>query len=764
VWVLAGVGGIGKSTVALKVAGVARRQGWRVWWVGASDTASLTGGILEILYQLQAPVSVIRPVQEGAATAVDRTWEFLARAAGRRWLLVFDNADTPAVLAGVGATSPADGNGWLRLDLSGVVVVTTRVRDPRTWGAGAVLRELRALDDADAAKVLRDLAPRIVDETGQQARELGYRLGGLPLALHLAGAYLASPFASWNSFAAYRQALDSVDLVSAVAALDDAHADPRDTILRSWELSLDALAAQGVPQARWLLYLLSCYAATFPISRLLVRPETLIEVAQSEGIRVEPGKDAAAGEKEWLSRGLVGLSGLGLIDSESSTAAITVHPAVADSCRTRMLTASRSELPGIGSAAVRLLEEATAALDSSRPADWPTWQSLIPHIDAPLAWLGAYLEASTLAALMNLAAHAGDAMVRSANYATAGELARAMVTVAVNLPYNHPATLASRHLLAQVIEGQGHYREAERQYREVLAVERHVLGKGHTETLATCHDLAHAIVLQLRWGEAESLYREVLAARQLALGADHPDTLITRNDLAWAVFAQHRWGEAEPMYREVLAARQRVLGADHPDTLATRNDLAWAIAWQGRNSEAEQRYREILIDRRRVLGADHPDTLATRNDLAWAIAEQGRYGEAEPLYREVLADRRRVLGDDHPATLATHHNLAWVITQEGRYKDAESLYREELTARRTVLGDDHLDTLATRHNLAEVILKQGHPSEAETLLAEVLTVRRTVLGDNDPATLATREALDEATTLRRNAEAATTTDTGTRSV
>jgi len=57
VWVLAGMGGIGKSTVALAIARMARNRGWRVWWVGAGDTASLTGGILEVLHQLDAPLT-----------------------------------------------------------------------------------------------------------------------------------------------------------------------------------------------------------------------------------------------------------------------------------------------------------------------------------------------------------------------------------------------------------------------------------------------------------------------------------------------------------------------------------------------------------------------------------------------------------------------------------------------------------------------------------------------------------------------------------
>ena len=93
-WVLAGLGGLGKSTVALAIADRALKRGWRVWWVTATDTASLTGGMLEVLAQLGAPESLTRLVQENAPTAPDRAWEFLSgtSSVGRRWLLVFDDA------------------------------------------------------------------------------------------------------------------------------------------------------------------------------------------------------------------------------------------------------------------------------------------------------------------------------------------------------------------------------------------------------------------------------------------------------------------------------------------------------------------------------------------------------------------------------------------------------------------------------------------------------------------------------------------------
>src|SRR5260370_29549187 len=138
------MGGLGKSTIALTAARMAKERGYRVWWVRAADTAQLTSGMLEVLRELGAPESVTVPVREGARTAAARAWEFLngEHAAGRRWLLVFEGADNPVVLAGAGAGTPAHGTRGPRPAPAAVGVVPTRLPDPPGWGPPGTPRRL----------------------------------------------------------------------------------------------------------------------------------------------------------------------------------------------------------------------------------------------------------------------------------------------------------------------------------------------------------------------------------------------------------------------------------------------------------------------------------------------------------------------------------------------------------------------------------------------------------------------------------------------
>ena len=124
--------------------------------------------------------------------AADVIWQ---RLADKRepWMLVIDNADDPQMLAGAGSCL-AEGRGWLRPVTGeiGMVLVTSRDGSPASWGSWSRRYRLEMLPADTAAAVLADHAGDHPGLGGEQdARLLAARLGGLPLALKIAGSYLA---------------------------------------------------------------------------------------------------------------------------------------------------------------------------------------------------------------------------------------------------------------------------------------------------------------------------------------------------------------------------------------------------------------------------------------------------------------------------------------------------------------------------------------------------------------------------------------------
>ena len=237
---LSGLGGSGKTSVALEYAHRHLAEVGVAWQFAAEDPAVLAAGFGELAAQLGARdlVDTRNPVASvhGVLAAFPA-----------EWLLIFDNVPDRA---SVEAFLPPAGNGR--------VLVTTQ---NQLWPPGQVL-QVPVLGTEVAAAFL---VSRTGDPDGQAAQDLAGELGGLPLALEQAAAYLQ---ASGDSLAGYLASFRQrrPDMLG--------RGEPtgyRGTVATTWALAFAQLE-QSAPGAVGLLRLLAyCAPEAIPL-RLLLQP------------------------------------------------------------------------------------------------------------------------------------------------------------------------------------------------------------------------------------------------------------------------------------------------------------------------------------------------------------------------------------------------------------------------------------------------------------------------------------------------------------
>ncbi|WP_367130747.1 tetratricopeptide repeat protein [Saccharothrix sp. HUAS TT1] len=728
--VLAAGGGFGKTTVALE----AVRNLPKVWWVDASSRDSLVAGLAEVALQAGADSHEVGEAWAGrAGSAIELLWRNLDRQA-EPWVLVFDNADEPDVLAASGRRV-GDGNGWLRLPRStGSVLVTSRAG--AGWPPAARVHHVRQLDPEDGAQVLLDLADA---GSPEDAAALARRLGGLPLALRLAGRYLAVAKDALalpgleppTTFKAYQERWDE----RFTELTEGESASPRESLSRTWEMSMDLLAERGQPQTRQLLRLVSTFAEA-PVPAFVLDATVM---ATSDLLR-----DVTAVQ---LSVLLKALQEVGLLDVLGSS--VVVHPVVRDANRHQPDYEQNRQ--AYRALVARLLRAATKDLDHSDPATWPRWRSVLPH----LADLGPHddsdldLETATLLYYgAGFTGEIGSHQVAEALYRRAIDLSTGAVGA------DHRETFAARHALGHLLQGKGDLAGAEAEHRTLVADQTRVLGADDSDTLDSRKCLAGVLREQGRWDEAEAEFRGVLAGRTRAQGETDISTLRIRHDLADLVEARGGLAESESEHRDVVAAMTRQLGPEHVQVTNVRTCLADTLKELGRLDDAEAEVRDVLAVIASRSTGDRTPPLGARRLLAEVMRLRGRLAEAVAESRAAVMDSSRIFGLEHPITLSIRHELGHLLEYQDDLEAAEEEHRRVIEAQERVLGPTHPNTLNTRSCLAQIHSKQRRFEEAEAGYLALLPVYERLLGAEHAVLLAIRHRLAHARAGRGDVEAA----------
>ena len=497
--------------------------------------------------------------------------------------------------------------------------------------------EVPVLDRAVAAAFL--LARTGADGSAEQAAasELADELGGLPLALEQAAAYMQAAGRGVGEYLALFRTRRAELLGRGTPAGYDKR------VSTTWALAFTEFG-EASPAAGLLRLAACCAAEDIPLP-LLLRPRP--GLVAKFGPEVAPLLMPLLEDELARDDAVTALRRYSLITAPHD-GLVSVH---------RLVQAiTLAQLPCDAATAWRQAAAAviSAALPGNHrdPATWPAFAVLLPHAQAALDPASNGMEKS--------ARYLGMA----GNYTAARALQQQVLTARItDLGAEHPHTLTARGNLARWIGQAGDAAAARDQFAALLPVRERVSGAEHPDTLAARGNLAYWTGEAGDAAAARDQFAALLLVRERVLGAEHPDTLTARANLASWTGEAGDAAAARDRYAALLPVRERVLGAEHPDTLAARGNLAYWTGQAGDAAAARDQYATLLPVRKRVLGAEHPDTLAARANLADWTGQAGDAAAARDQYATLLPVRERVLGAEHPNTLTTRANLAYWTRQ-----------------------------------------------------------------------------------------------------
>ncbi|NNJ10044.1 tetratricopeptide repeat protein [Chloroflexales bacterium ZM16-3] len=668
---ICGIGGAGKTQLACEFV---HRYGQffpgGVFWVSFGDPAAVADGVAACG---RAENLALHP--DFDSLPFDRQVR-LVRAAWREplpRLLVFDNCEDEALLA---EWRPPTGG-------CRVLVTSRRAR----WSPALVSQVLRlhALERAESLALLRAYCANLPDAESVFASPaaladldaIAAELGDLPLALHMAGSYMAHRYLSLSP-ASYldelRGAQDQAHTHSSLQGGDFSPTRHDQHIARAFALSYRRLRPE-VPTDLLALRLLAraaCFAPgeTLPCALLLATVTA-------------PDADPHALGEDALTR-LVG--DLGLIESREG-GALRMHRLVAGFVRA---VADDAEAQ---TAVERVVLAEAQRLNEDR-------------LPIPMRVLQPHLRAVTSTAAPRTDALAADLC----------------------------AELGWQLILLDM------FSEAQRVIAQSLAIHEALRGPDHPDVATSLSLLGLAYQFQGSFAAARAPFERALAIHERALGPDHIETATDCNNLGYLLFHLDEHAAACAHLRRALLIRRQNFGLKDAGVARTLSNLGYVLLHRGEHARARRYLKLALAIREQVLPANNPATAQTLNNLGEVLFAQGDYVGARRYHERALAMRNTVFGPNHFHAAESMRSLAHVLQAQGDLAAAHTYLERALTICVSTLGERHIETAWKLESLGDLLLAQGDAA-ARGYLERALAIYTELLHPGHHKIAAVRELL-----------------------
>jgi tetratricopeptide (TPR) repeat protein len=695
---ISGLGGIGKTQLAIEYAYRYREYYQQVLWARADTRENLIQEYVAIAEILQLPQHHLQDQPQ----IVDAVMQWLREQP--QWLLILDNADDLGMLRNF---LPETYTGHILLTTRAQAIgrVARRIELDRMEQEEGILFLLRRAGILDIEEPLEKASSR--DQAN--ALTIFQEMDGLPLALDQAGAYIEETACGLTGYLTrYQQRQTEL-----LQARGEYISDHPESVATTWSLSFEKVE-QANPVAADLLRLCAFLA-----------PDAIPEEIVTEGAaELTPVLQSLASDPFLLDVAIKALLRYSLIKRNAEENRLSLHRLVQVVLKDAM---SEEVQRAWAELAVRTVNRAFPAVEFET---LPRCREYLPHALACAELIEQHHFAFQEAA--ELLHRVGSYLVVLARYDKAESfLQRALHISEQTQGLEHLDTATMLHTLAWLYQDRGKYEEAESLYQRALRIREQQFGPEHLDVATSLNGLGHIYYQQGKYGEAEPLYQRALRIREQQLGPEHPEVALSLKALANLYYQQGRYGEVEPLHQRTLRIWEQQFGPEHPDVAAALNNLAFLYFDQGKYEESEPLYQRALRIWEQQFGPEHPLVAYPLTGLAGVYHQQGEYGEAEPLYRRALHIREQALEAEHPDTTYTLLGLARLYHDQGKYAQAEPLYQRALHIHEQVLGPEHSDTAKTLLALADFYHDQGKYAEAEPLYQRILAMKeQTIVPDH----------------------------------
>ncbi len=252
--------------------------------------------------------------------------------------------------------------------------------------------------------------------------------------------------------------------------------------------------------------------------------------------------------------------------------------------------------------------------------------------------------------------------------------------------------------------------------KDSLKIRLELHGEKHPDVAMTLNNIGGAFGYLGKYEEELEYTQKALALWRELFGEKHPDVARALNNVGGTFGHLGRYEEQLEYYQKALALWRELFGEKHPNVAMALNNVGGTFGHLGRYEEQLEHAQKALALWRELFGEKHPDVVRALNNVGNALGHLGEYDKALEYAQKALALRRELFGEKHPDVANDLNNVGMALGDLGRHKEKLEYLQKAVSLYKEALGIFHPHTVQVTLNLASIYSNRGDREAAYRLL------------------------------------------------
>ncbi|XP_013393483.1 uncharacterized protein LOC106161156 [Lingula anatina] len=295
---------------------------------------------------------------------------------------------------------------------------------------------------------------------------------------------------------------------------------------------------------------------------------------------------------------------------------------------------------------------------------------------------------------------------------------------------NHTVTSDSYNNIGIVLHEMGKNDDALKYYKKSLVINEEQFNVNPLKTADSYNNIGNLLCDMGKYNEALTYHRKSLEIQEKLLGTKHTRTAGSYNSIGNLLLKMGMYDDALNFLKKSLEIQKELLGTNHTAISGLYNNIGLVLLDMGKYDDALSYQSKGLAIQEQLIGTKHPSTADLYNNIGTLLKCMGKYDDALTYHRKCLKIREELFGTKHTKTAASYANIGSVLHKMGKYEDALTHHRKSLEISEELCGTNHSETAGSYSSIGLVLHDMGKFDDALTYHRKSLEIRKELLGDN----------------------------------